>query len=85
MRKREVVKQRLAINTVNFTGFLPSFQIPALVIVGNHMEIGVKLCKKIADLIPDCKFEIIENSFDPSNLCQPEIFNQIVHTFISEP
>lgn len=84
MRKKEVVKQRLAINRINYTDFIAKFNVPSLVLVGNHTNIGIDMSKQIAERIPNCKFEIIENSFDPSNLCQPEIFNRKLDDFINE-
>jgi pimeloyl-ACP methyl ester carboxylesterase len=84
MRKKEVVKQRLAINRINYTDFIAEFNMPSLVLVGNHTNIGIDMSKQIAERLPNCRFEIIENAFDPSNLCQPEIFNRKLDYFINE-
>ncbi|SES45398.1 hypothetical protein SAMN05518872_11825 [Psychrobacillus sp. OK032] len=42
------------------------------------------MMKQVSDLIQDTEMHVIENSFDPSNLCQPYVFNEIVHRFLSE-
>lgn len=83
LRRKEVVKQRLAMNETNFTTFLPGFRVPTLGIVGGHTEIGVELMKEVTNHIPGARLEIFEHSFDPSNLCQPERFNKTVAAFLS--
>ncbi|KKK39176.1 hypothetical protein WQ57_05250 [Mesobacillus campisalis] len=84
MRKKEVVKQRLAINKIDYTDFITELHMPSLVLVGNQTKIGIEMSRQIAERLPNCKFEIIENSFDPSNLCQPDTFNRLLNNFMKE-
>ena len=81
-RSRELVLQRLAINKINFSSFLPKIHVPVLGIVGNHTKVGVNIMKRVIELIPNARLEIFDNSFDPSNLCQPTHFNQRVSRFL---
>lgn len=83
-RSKELLLQRLAINKINFTSFLPEIKIPVLGIVGNYTKIGINIMKRVIELIPNAKLEVFDNSFDPSNLCQPALFNQTVAKFLSD-
>lgn len=83
-RSKELLLQRLAINKINFSSFLPEIQVPVLGIVGNYTKIGVKIMKHLVELIPTARLEIFDNSFDPSNLCQPALFNQTVAKFLAD-
>lgn len=82
MRKNETIVQRKAINKIKFNEHLPILKIPTLCLVGNHTKLGVQMMKKVSSLIRNSEFQIIEDSFDPSNLCQPQVFNEKVHKFI---
>lgn len=81
MRRNETILQRKAINNIKFNNQLKELNVPALCLVGNHTKLGVKMMKQVSDLIKG-EFKIIENSFDPSNLCQPLVFNEIVREFL---
>lgn len=82
LRKDEVKIQRNAINKINFNVDLPHLNIPTLCLVGDHTKLGVQMMKQVNRLIPHSELQIIEDSFDPSNLCQPKVFNEKVHTFL---
>ncbi|KNF08354.1 putative hydrolase [Gottschalkia purinilytica] len=84
MRRRETVKQRLEINSIDFRKVLPKINVPTLGIVGNHTKTGVKLMKDVIYNIQNGKLIIFKDSFDPSNLCQPDKFNRVVDNFLSE-
>ncbi|MEH7380993.1 alpha/beta hydrolase [Bacillus sp. JJ1533] len=81
LRKEETILQRRAINNIKFNKALETLNKPILCIVGNHTKLGIQMMKQISD-ITNTELRIIEDSFDPSNLCQPKVFNGIVHNFL---
>lgn len=83
-RGHEAVLQRLAIMTAEHTSKLGSVACPALGIVGDHTGVGVRFMQRAMGAIPNARLEIIQNSFDPSNLCQPEAFDRILAEFLTE-
>jgi hypothetical protein len=40
--------------------------------------------KQAMKLIPGAKLEIVEDSFDPTNLCQVNCYNTLVEKFLSQ-
>ncbi|MBU5484506.1 alpha/beta hydrolase [Clostridium sp. MSJ-11] len=82
MRTWETVKQRLEINSIDYRHVLQNVNVPVLGIVGDHTKMGVEFMKSIIDEIPHEKLEIFEDSFDPSNLCKSELFNNTVNEFL---
>lgn len=83
-RSREFIKQRLAISKIDFTSFIHQIQVPALCIAGDNSNAGVRHMKETAELLPNVCLKVIEDSYDPSNLCQPDRFNEIVYHFLEE-
>lgn len=83
MRIYEAKIQRKAINRIRFNGQLSKLNIPTLCLVGDYTKLGTKMMEQVSSYIQDSEFKVIENSFDPSNLCQPKFFNKTVHKFIS--
>lgn len=84
MRKYEASKQRLAMSCLDFTDFLPQINVPALTIVGDHSPMQQQSMKQLAQLLPQASLEILINACDPSNLCQPDIFNKTVLNFLQK-
>lgn len=84
MRKHESILQRLAINTANHTDYLVNVKCPTLGIVGNGTKIGVKYMERSIGAIPDSDLKIVANSFDPTNLCQRERFDELLDNFLHE-
>ncbi|MFF5995017.1 alpha/beta hydrolase [Lysinibacillus sp. KU-BSD001] len=82
MRTKETKIQRKAVNKVNFTKDLNTINVPVLCLVGDYTTLGVQMMMQVASCIPNSEMRIIENSFDPSNLCQPEVFNHLVQNFM---
>lgn len=82
MRKQEVVLQRKAINTANHTDRLSNVKCPTFGIVGNHTKVGIRYMERSIGAIPESELKIVDQSFDPTNLCQREIFDQIVGEFL---
>lgn len=82
MRKHECILQRLAINTANHTDYLMRVNCPTLGIVGNETKIGIKYMERSLCAIPNSNLKIVENSFDPTNLCQREKFDELLDDFL---
>ncbi|GAA0366734.1 alpha/beta fold hydrolase [Bacillus horti] len=80
IRKKEVVKQRLYINKLNYTEYLPNVHCPTLLISGKQMP--GSWMEQLKKLLPRATLIYLEDSFDPSNLCQPDLFNQRVYDFL---
>ncbi|QVQ50425.1 alpha/beta fold hydrolase [Spiractinospora alimapuensis] len=83
IRRVETVKLRYALNWVNMTSELSRVRSPALAIVADSPWLR-PLSQRIVDALPDSRLRVVENSFDPTNLCQPETFNRVVWDFIRE-
>lgn len=81
-RPGELYKQRLAMARLDFTPFGKSFHHPALFLVGDSMEYGVLCMKDMAEQLPHAQFEVIPDALNPSNLCQPDLFNQLLRQFL---
>ncbi|MDN4494720.1 alpha/beta fold hydrolase [Ureibacillus aquaedulcis] len=84
LRKHEATIQRKAINHLKFNRQLNSLEVPSLCLVGDHTKLGVQMMKQVARHIKQSEFCVIKDSFDPSNLCQPHVFNETVHKFLSK-
>jgi 3-oxoadipate enol-lactonase len=83
-RKHEFVLQRLAINFANHTRDLGRVKCPVLGIVGDATKIGIRYMQRAMNPIPQARLEIISNSFDPTNLCQREIYDKLVGDFMKQ-
>ncbi|WP_268893714.1 alpha/beta fold hydrolase [Paenibacillus puerhi] len=81
-RPGELYKQRLAMRFIDYSACLRTFQRPALCIVGDFREFGVDCMKDVVSRLPHAQLAIIPDAFDPSNLCQPEMFNAVVQQFL---
>jgi 3-oxoadipate enol-lactonase len=58
--------------------------IPILALAGDKSPSIVRLNKEIAETAPEGNFLVVENAFDPSNLCNPKQVNEAIFTFIQE-
>lgn len=83
MRKSETILQRKAINNIKLNNHLSTLNIPVLGLVGDYTKLGKKMMMQVCDLSGG-ELVVIENSFDPSNLCQPTVFNEITHKFLQK-
>lgn len=83
MRTYETKIQRKAINRIRFNDQLLKVDIPTLCLVGDYTKLGKKMMERVSGCIKNSELKVIDNSFDPSNLCQPEVFNKTVHNFMS--
>jgi pimeloyl-ACP methyl ester carboxylesterase len=82
----QLILARRAINQIDAIGRIDGSRIPTLVMVGAEFgEMFIKINKKIAEMIYGAKFVVLEKSMDPSNLVNPEVFNQEVFQFLKNP
>jgi 3-oxoadipate enol-lactonase len=83
MRVGEVVLQRKAINQAEHTSRLGAVTCPTLGIVGDLAPVAVGYMRRAIQAIPQARLEVVADSFDPSNLCQPETFNRLLADFLA--
>ncbi|WP_017570983.1 alpha/beta fold hydrolase [Nocardiopsis halotolerans] len=83
MRGPETVRIRYALNRVSHTSQLPRFDGPALVVTSDSPWL-LPMSRRIADALPRGRLTVIEDSFDPSNLCRPERFDEVLGDFLRE-
>jgi len=83
-RPTDWIKQRAALHKIDYSHFLPHIKVPALCLVGDFSPTGISRMQETANLIPNARFMLINDSFDPSNLCQPRQFNDMVMGFLEE-
>lgn len=70
---------------MDYTRDLPNLEVPVLVTVGRHDWITpVEYSEQIADLVPDSRLVIFEESGHSPNLDQPEAFEETVREFLTE-
>lgn len=81
LRRWETVKIRYALNRVNFDDELAGLQCPVLAITADHPAL-LSMGEQIATAAPQGKLAVIEDSFDPSNLCRPEEFEATLKQFL---
>ena len=64
----------------DFTGVLKSVSIPTLAIYGNsrHLCFGPKTGRYVADQIPDCRLEVLDQSGHMPFYEQSEQFNSLL-------
>jgi pimeloyl-ACP methyl ester carboxylesterase len=82
MRGFETMKVRAAINWINTTPELHRIDAPTLGIVGDRSDLAVGWMRRLTDAIPNARLVVVEDSFDPTNLCQPEAFNRLLADFL---
>lgn len=83
MRRVETARVRWAINKADYRPRLATVQCPALGIVGDGSAVLVELMSRLTDALPDAQLKVVPDSFDPTNLCQPEYFNTLLAEFLT--
>lgn len=79
----QLVLARQAINKIDALGQIDGTRIPTLVLVGDQFgQSFVEINRKIAHEIKGSTFKVLKNSMDPSNLVNPDDFNQAVLQFL---
>ncbi len=83
-RKDEAILQRKAIMNIDYRKSLKYLNIPVLCMAGDYGKKLVDTMNTILKYIPSAKHFVIYNSFDPSNLCQSDIYNGHIEKFLAE-
>lgn len=79
----QLILARKAINKIDAIGKINGTLIPTLVLVGDQFgQSFVEINRKIANEIKGSTFMVLKNSMDPSNLVNPDDFNQAVLQFL---
>ncbi|RED89224.1 alpha/beta fold hydrolase [Cohnella phaseoli] len=81
-RPTETIKQEYALHRLNYREFAPFLQIPVLLVASEGNAYLVTEAQEMRRLLPCSKVEIINDSLDPSHLCQPLKFNAVVRDFL---
>lgn len=84
LRSHEVVLQRLAINKANYTPDLDTIRCPVLGLVGDDVKLMIKYMRRAMDRVKGSEFIVLEDSFDPSNLCAVDRYNELTTKFLKE-
>lgn len=84
MRRAETARVRLAINRADYVPRLTRVTCPARGVVGDGSAVLVELMRRLTDAMPNATLHVVPDSFDPSNLCQPERFNTLLAEFLTE-
>jgi 3-oxoadipate enol-lactonase len=84
MRRVETARIRCAINRADYRSRLARVRCPALGIVGDGSTVLTELMRGLTDSLPDAQLHIVGDSFDPTNLCQPEHFNRLLAAFLTK-
>ncbi|WP_199432658.1 alpha/beta fold hydrolase [Qaidamihabitans albus] len=81
-RRDDLVKQRRAVNAIRLEDRLRRCATPTLCVAGASMPTGVEMMRRVHEALPESEFTLIEDSVDPSNLCQPEVFTKTVADWV---
>jgi len=81
----QLILARKAINKIDAIGKIDGDRIPTLVMVGDGFgEYFIEANRKIARGISGSEFVILKDAMDPSNLVNPDAFNQAVLAFLAK-
>jgi 3-oxoadipate enol-lactonase len=83
-RAKDVTIQLMEVFGMNFTEELNEMDIPVLVIAGDMVQAVVNKSKEIVENLVNGELLVVKDSFDPTNLCQPEIVNEAILEFSKE-
>ena len=56
--------------------------MPTLVLCGERDRVNVKLSRRLAETLPDARFEIVPDAGHVANLDNPEAFNRLLREFL---
>lgn len=79
----DVIIQRRVVNSVELADKLGGCTTPTLCLVGGAVPLAEAMMRRVEVALPNTEFAIIPNSFDPSSLCQPELFTQHVRDWVN--
>ncbi|MFO0952418.1 MAG: alpha/beta hydrolase [Isosphaeraceae bacterium] len=83
-RPTEAILEGLAMCRAGRNRDLAGLDVPVLGIVGDFTRAGVRIMRRLTDAIPGARLEVVRDSFDPSNLCQPGEFNRLLAGFLRQ-
>ncbi|WP_166982710.1 alpha/beta fold hydrolase [Paramicrobacterium fandaimingii] len=81
-RRDDLIAQRRAINAIRYEDELREASCPALCMVGDHAPQAIAMMHRVHDAIAGSEFHVIADSFDPSNLCQPDAFTAMLRRWV---
>ncbi|WP_420112449.1 alpha/beta fold hydrolase [Pseudactinotalea sp.] len=85
LRPIDALKSRCAINLVNFPPALNAANYPILGVVGeNSWPRSIRFMEELQRAVPRTQLVRVANSNDPTPLCQPDAFNDILAEFLGE-
>lgn len=84
IRNRELALQRKAVHRIDYTNQLRFVRCPVLGIVGDSFNVTIRAMKRGIYEIPGAKLKVVKDSFDPTNLCQSQVYNSLLKNFLSE-
>jgi pimeloyl-ACP methyl ester carboxylesterase len=86
LRGFETMKTRLAINHIDYLSELGAITIPTFCAVGQtSWPLSIVYMRRVAEAITGCdRLHIIQDAYDPSNLCQVAVFNKLLSAFLAE-
>lgn len=82
MRRLETIRMRRAANRVDNISRLSTLHCPTRGIAGDDSPQLTELMQRTVDAAESDDLQIITDSFDPSNLCQPEAFTASIAEFL---
>ncbi|AOS63796.1 alpha/beta fold hydrolase [Actinoalloteichus hymeniacidonis] len=83
LRGTDALKTRLAINLVNFVPALGAASFPILAVVGeDSWPRSMRFAAELRSAVPRTTVVRIPDSADPSTLCQPARFNEVLQRFL---
>ncbi|WP_313023150.1 alpha/beta hydrolase [Mobilicoccus sp.] len=82
-RQDDMIKQRRVVNAVRLADDLRGCDVPTLCLVGDHSAVAVGMMRRVEEVLANTEFAIIADSFDPSNLCRPEVFTAHVRDWVT--
>jgi 3-oxoadipate enol-lactonase len=57
--------------------------MPTLVLCGDRDRFNLKLSRRLAELLPDARFEVVPGAGHVANLDNPEAFNRLLRDFLA--
>lgn len=82
MRKLETIRMRRAANHVDNLARLSTIRCPTRGLVGDGSPQLIELMQRAVQAAGSQDLQILADSFDPSNLCQPEAVNASIVDFL---
>ena len=83
-RPTEAALQSIAMCGIGPAADLASVRCPALGLIGDLTKTGIAVMGRAMAPIPGSRLEVVRDSFDPSNLCQPAEFDRALAGFLAE-